>query len=264
MNEIAPQSFSQLDGNDEIIVDQMPGTNWIAVQFNTAKPPFDNQDARMAISKGIDRAKFIERARFGLADVAVGAIAPAFAWATQTEADVPDNPQAFDADAAKQLAESSGLTEIKPKILASASDDRNQQEIRNQLLEIGVELELELVEDAIYNQRWQSGDYEMDVEGSVVDADPDDNVFNFFYPDGPWNTGKWNRDEVKTLLDETRATNDQETRAKDFQQIMDLAREEAAFAFLYHAYDLPTYRSNVKGFKKIPEMRYLEGVWLDT
>ncbi len=263
MNEIAPQNFAQLDGNDDVIVDQIPGTNWIAVQFNTTKPPFDNQDARMAIAKGIDREKFIERARFGLADVAVGAIAPAFPWATQTEADIPDNPQAYDPDAAKALAESSGLTGIKPKILASASDDRNQQEIRNQLLEIGVELELELVEAAIYNQRWQSGDYEMDVEGSVVDADPDDNVYNFFYPDGPWNTGKWNREEVGTLLDETRATTDQEKRAENFRKIMDIAREESPFVFLYHAFDLPTYRSHVKGFKKIPEMRYLESLWLD-
>jgi ABC-type transport system substrate-binding protein len=96
-----------------------------------------------------------------------------------------------------------------------------------------------------------------------VDADPDDNAYNFFYPDGPWNTGKWNRDEAKRLLDDERATSDQAKRAKDFQDLQDLARKEAAFAFLYHAYDLPGYQKYVKGYRKIPEMRYLEGVWLD-
>ncbi|MCL6554414.1 MAG: hypothetical protein K6W08_15030, partial [Firmicutes bacterium] len=43
--------------------------NWIAVQFNTTRPPFNNQDARMAVAKAIDRQKFIKNARFGLAEV---------------------------------------------------------------------------------------------------------------------------------------------------------------------------------------------------
>jgi ABC-type transport system substrate-binding protein len=161
------------------------------------------------------------------------------------------------------LAQSSGLTKVKPILIGSASDHRNQDELRNQLLQIGVEVNLTLLQDADYNDRWQNGDYEMDIEGSVVDADPDDNDYNFFYPDGPWNTGKWNRDQAKALLDDERSTTDQSKRAKDFQDLQDLARKEAAFAFLYHAYDLPAYQSYVKGYRKIPEMRYLEGVWLD-
>lgn len=263
MNEVPPQGFEQLKGNDNVVVEQVPGTNWIAVQFNTTRPPFDNQDARMAVAKAIDRDKYIKTVLFGLAQVAVGAIAPAFAWATQTEDSLADNPQKYDEAAAKQLAESSGLTKAKPILIGSANDNRGQVEVRNQLLKIGVDPELTLLQDSDYNDRWQNGDYDIDIEGSVVDADPDDNDYNFFYPDGPWNTGKWNRDEAKRLLDDERSTTDQAKRAKDFQDLNDLARKEAAFAFLYHAYDLPGYQKYVKGYRKIPEMRYLEGVWLD-
>jgi peptide/nickel transport system substrate-binding protein len=263
MNEIPPQGYAQVEGNNQVIVDRVPGTNWIGVQFNVTRPPFDNRDARMAVAKAIDKDRFVERARFGLADTSVGAIAPSFGWAAQTADDLAENPQAYDPEAAKALAESSGLVNARPAILASASDDRNQQELRNQLLEIGVDIEIELLEAAVYNERWQSGDYQFDIEGSVVDADPDDNVFNFFYPGGPWNTGGWENDEVKRLLDLTRSSSDQAERAKAFQDIMDIAREEAAFGFLYHQYDLPGYRTNVKGYRQIPEMRYLETVWLD-
>ncbi len=70
-------------------------------------------------------------------------------------------------------------------------------------------------------------------------------------------------ESAKALLDDERASTDQDKRAKDFRDLQDLARKEAAFAFLYHAYDLPGYQSFVKGYRKIPEMRYLEGVWLD-
>jgi peptide/nickel transport system substrate-binding protein len=263
LNETPPQGVEQLKDNDNVVIEQVPGTNWIALQFNTTRPPFDNQDARMAVAKAIDRDKYIKTVLFGLAEPAVGAIAPAFAWATQTVDTLKDNPLAYDEDAAKQLAESSGLTKAKPILIGSANDHRGQDEIRNQLLKIGVEPEMTLLQDSDYNNRWQTGDYDMDIEGSVVDADPDDNAYNFFYPDGPWNTGKWNRDEAKRLLDDERATSDQAKRAKDFQDLQDLARKEAAFAFLYHAYDLPGYQKYVKGYRKIPEMRYLEGVWLD-
>jgi peptide/nickel transport system substrate-binding protein len=263
MNEIPPQGYAQVEGNNQVIVDRVPGTNWIGVQFNVTRPPFDNRDARMAVAKAIDKDRFVQRARFGLADPSVGAIAPSFGWAAQTAETIAENPQAYDPEAAKALAESSGLVNAKPAILASASDDRNQQELRNQLLEIGVDIEIELLEAAVYNQRWQSGDYQFDIEGSVVDADPDDNVFNFFYPTGPWNSGGWKNDEVGRLLDLTRSSSDQAERAKAFQDVMDIAREEAAFGFLYHQFDLPGYRSNVKGYRQIPEMRYLETVWLD-
>lgn len=263
LNEVPPQGYAQLQGNDKVVVDKVPGTNWISVQFNTARAPFNNQNARMAVAKGIDRERFIKTALFGLAEPSVGAIAPAFAWATQKEADLKDNPQKYDQAAAKQLAESSGLTQSKPVLIASASDNRAEGELRNQLLQIGVQAELTLLQDADFNDRWQKGDYDMAVQGSVVDADPDDNDYNFFYPNGPWNTGKWNRDEAKRLLDDERATTDQAKRAKDFRDLQDLARKEAAFAFLYHAYFLPGYQSYVKGVRKIPEMYYMEGFWLD-
>ncbi|HEX5502829.1 MAG TPA: ABC transporter substrate-binding protein [Thermomicrobiales bacterium] len=263
MNEVPPQGYAQLQGNDKVVVDKVHGTNWIAVQFNTTRPPFNNQDARMAVAKGIDREKFIKTALFGLAEVSVGAIAPAFGWATQTEADLKDNPEKYDQAAAKKLAESSGLTKAKPILLGSASDHRNEDELRNELLAIGVEVNLTLLQDSDFNDRWQKGDYDMAIQGSVVDADPDDNDYNFFYPDGPWNTGKWNRDEAKRLLDDERSTTDQKRRAKDFQDLQDLARKEAAFGFLYHAYYLPGFQSYVKGYRQIPEMLYLEKVWLD-
>lgn len=263
MNEVPPQGYAQLAGNDNVVVEKIHGTNWIGVQFQTAKPPFNNQDARMAVAKGIDRDKFIKTALFGLAEPSVGAIAPAFGWATQTEADLKDDPEKYDPTVAKQLAQSSGLTKAKPTLLASASDHRNEDELRNQLLQVGIDVSLTLLQDADYNNRWQNGQYEMAIQGSVVDADPDDNDYNFFYPDGPWNTGKWNRPQAKQLLDDERATTDQKRRAKDFQDLQDLARKEAAFAFLYHAYFLPGFQKYVMGLRKVPEIFYLETLWLN-
>ncbi len=263
LNEVPPQGYSQLQGNDKLTILKVHGTNWIAIQFNCQRPPFNNQDARMAVAKAIDREKFIQTALFGLAEPSVGAIAPAFAWATQTEADLKSDPEKYDQAAAKQLAESSGLTKAKPVFICSASNHRAEDTVRNQLLQIGVDPAITPLQDSDLNNRWEKGDYDMAIEGSVVDADPDDNDYNFFYPNGPWNTGGWNVPEAKTLLDDERATTDQAKRAQDFRALQDLARSQAAFAFLYHQYFLPGFQKYVMDIRKIPEIYYMEGVWLN-
>lgn len=263
LNEVPPQSFAQLSSNSKLTLGKVHGTNWIAVQFNCSRPPFNNQDARMAVAKGIDRQQYIKTALFGLAEPSVGAIAPAFAWATQTEATLKSDPEKYDQAAAKALAVSSGLTKAKPVLLANASDTRGPDALRNQLLQIGVSPVITPLQSADYNSRWEKSDYDMAIEGSVVDADPDDNDYNFFYPNGPWNTGKWNVAEAGKLLDAERATTDQAQRAKDFQALQDLARSQAAFAFLYHQYYLTGFQSYVMGVRKIPEIYYMEGVWLN-
>ncbi|HEX5163916.1 MAG TPA: ABC transporter substrate-binding protein [Thermomicrobiales bacterium] len=263
INEVPAQGWDQLEGADGVVLEQSPGTNWIGLQFNTTRPPWDQIDARLAIAKAINKDEFVEKARFGLADPSHGAIAPAFAWAFVPLDQLEENPQAYDLDEAKSMAEATGVLDAKPKLLTGAADDRNEQQIRNQLQDLGIDVELDKVEDAVYNDRWQNGDYDWAINGSVVDADPDDNDFNFFYPDGPWNTGKWNNDQAKQLLDAERATSDQDARAKAFQDLMYLTLKEAPLAFLYHQFDMVGYRDFVKDYVKIPEMRYLERVWLD-
>ena len=263
INEVPPQAYEQLESADGVVVEQSPGTNWIGLQFNTTRPPWDQVDARLAIAKAIDKDQFIERARFGLAEASHGAIAPAFGWAYVPVDQLDEYPQAYNLDEAKSLAEASGVLDTEPILMTGTADDRNEQQIRNQLQDLGIDVQLDLVDAAAYNERWEAGDYEWCIQGSVVDADPDDNAFNFFYPDGPWNTGKWNNDEAGELLDLERSTSDQDARAQAFQDLMYLTQREAPVVFLYHQFDMVGYRDNVKGFRKIPEMRYLEGVWLD-
>jgi hypothetical protein len=53
---------------------------------------------------------------------------------------------------------------------------------------------------ATFNERWQAGDYDMFLHGSVVDADPDDGHWNIFYSEGPWNTFGYKSEEADRLL----------------------------------------------------------------
>jgi len=229
--------------------------------MNFARPPWDKPEARMAVSKAIDRDDFIKKAVFGLGIPSVGAIAPAFSWVYRAPADV-DNPQAFDLEGAKALAEQSGLTGTTASLLA-ALDTRVAEVLRNQLKEIGLDVQIELLQNAAWNERWQAGDFDMLTNGSVVDADPDDGHWNFFQSEGPWNTYGYASATVDELLAGTRATADQAARAEAFQQLQTELQRDVAYAFLYHYSDYIGFYAFVQGYRPIPEMRYMEKVWLD-
>ncbi|MDP9473463.1 MAG: hypothetical protein M3Q71_22840 [Chloroflexota bacterium] len=51
--------------------------------------------------------------------------------------------------------------------------------------------------------------------------------------------------------------------AQGLEQLQTLLETDVAYAFLYHTPDETAFHDYVKGYVPIPEMRYLETVWLD-
>jgi peptide/nickel transport system substrate-binding protein len=241
-----------------------PSTSWRGVVMNYARPPWDNIDARMAVSKAIDRQAMVDTAFFGLAIPAVGAIAPAFGWA-YLPPDQVDNPQAFNLEEAKALAEKAGIVGAKPVIISSEEIGQRPTEVlRTALVDLGLDPQVDFQQAATFNERWQSGDYDMFLHGSVVDADPDDGHWNIFYSEGPWNTYGYKSEEADKLLVATRETSDQAERARLFQELQGVLERDVAAAFAYHQNDIMAMSTAVQGFTPIPEQRYYEKVWLSS
>ncbi len=263
MLDIVPAiGVSQLADNPDFTLVQLPGTNWIGLAMNYEREPWANIDARMAIAKAIDRDALVQTALFGLGTPGIGPIAPAFGWAYLPPADT-ETPQAFDVDAAKALAEKAGIVGAKPTIMGTSDNQRVAEVLRGQLADIGVDVQFELLQQAAWNERWTAGDFDWIINGSVVDADPDDGHWNFFHSEGPWNTFKYSNPEVDQLLLETRETSAQEERAQQFRDLQKLLQADVAYAFLHHTMDVTGFASDVQGYNPIPEMRYLESIWLD-
>ena len=255
--------FEQLRSNPDLVVVEGPSTSWRGVVMNQARPPWDNPEARLAVAKAIDRQAFVETAFFGLATPAIGAIAPAFGWAYLAP-DQVENPQGFNMEEAKALAEKAGLIGAKPIVISSEEIGQRPTEVLRTILEdLGLEPQIDFQQAATFNERWQAGDYDMFLHGSVVDADPDDGHWNIFNSEGPWNTFGYKSEEADRLLAATRATADQEERARLFQELQGVLQRDVAAAFVYHAADLLTHHQEVQGFVPIPEQRYYEKVWLD-
>ena len=263
MLDIVPAvGVAQLRDNSDVTLVETPGTNWIGLTMNYARPPWDKLDARMAVAKAINRDDLVKTALFGLATVGVGPIAPAFAWA-YLPPDQVKTPQAYDLEAAKALAAKAGISGAKPTIMTTVDNPRPAEVLRNQFKDLGLDVQIEQLQAAAWNERWLASDYDWIINGSVVDADPDDGHWNFFSSDGPWNTQGYKNDRADELLQATRTTGDRAQRAKLFQELQSLLQGDVAYAFLYHTLDVTGFQNDVKGYVAIPEMRYLETIWLD-
>ncbi|MBA3414624.1 MAG: hypothetical protein H0U10_05290, partial [Chloroflexia bacterium] len=263
MLDIVPAvGVAQLVDNPDVILVETPGTNWIGLGMNMARPPWDNPDARMAVAKAIDREDLVAKALFGKATPAIGAIPPAFGWAYVAPEETT-TPQSYDLEAARALAEQTGLTGLRPTILTTVDNPRPAEVLRTQLQDLGLDVQVEQLQAAAWNERWLAGDFDWVVNGSVVDADPDDGHWNFFFSDGPWNSQGYKSDRADELLRVARTATEPEERARHYQELQALLQQDVAYAFLYHTIDITGFHPDVQGYVSIPEMRYLESVWLD-
>jgi len=254
----------QLQGNPDVVIVQAPGTNWRGVAMNMNRPPWDNIEARMAVAKALDREDFVKRAFFGLADPAIGPIAPAFGWVYVPPDQAPPSPQAYNLEEAKALAEKAGLVGLKQVIISSEEIGLRPTEVlRSVLQEIGIDAQIDFQQGAVFTERWQTGDFDMFLHGSQVDADPDDGHWNFFHSTGPWNTYGYKSEKADELLEATRNTADPEERTRIYQELQAHLQADVAMAFAYHVYDLLALHKDIQGYVPVPEQRYWETVWLD-
>lgn len=258
--------IEQLEANSDVTMLRMPGTSWNGLAMNYNRPPWDNPVARMAVSKAINRQAFIDTAFLGLAIPGYNAIAPAFGWVYEEISDVDDpsqNPQGYDIEEAQRLAEEAGIVGTQATIIGVTGGERTREVMRDQLAEIGVELQLDIKQSAANNEQWLAGDYDMNINGSVVDADPDDGHWNFFYSEGPWNTYGYDGVDTDALMELTRSTNDVEERRQAWLDLARILNENVVYAYLNHTFDFVAYRGNIQGFREIPEIRHLESVSIE-
>jgi peptide/nickel transport system substrate-binding protein len=254
--------YEQIAAIDDITIVEAAGTNWYGLTMNYTRPPWDNPDARMAVAKAIDNEDLIKKAFFGRGTPSVGPLAPAFGW-VYLPPDEVDNPQAFNLDEAKQLAEAAGLDGVQVNLIGSPDDQRETEVLRGQLAEIGLDVQIEQMQTNAYVERRTAGEFDMTLLGSVVDADPDDGTWNYFHSTGPSNNIGYNNPDADALVDGQRETSDPEARTQMFRDLQALVAGEAVYKFLHHLPDVTAHYGYVQGYVAIPEQRYLETIWLD-
>jgi peptide/nickel transport system substrate-binding protein len=133
-----------------------------------------------------------------------------------------------------------------------------QQLIAEMLGEIGIELQLSIVEGTTLWGDYESGGVEQNGnfdlnmwDDGYPGVDPTDHLWTYYYseaglPDYGWNVGRWYNEEFDALLDEA-YTLDEEYRAELFCQMADILEQELPQIMLWSEIDADAYSTRVAG-----------------
>ncbi|WP_232688861.1 ABC transporter substrate-binding protein [Halobacterium zhouii] len=262
-NLVPLQNVSQVDSASGVNALRAPGINWYGFAMNQRREPFGDVKVRKGIAKVIDNQAYIDTAFFGNATVARGPINKGTNWVYRE--DKPDT-QAYDRKEGKRLLEEAGASSASFSILTTSSSLRSAKALRQQLNAAGLDVTIEQVTSSTYWNRYQKGNYDATISGSVGDPDPDQSLYNFYRlpsKDGVWNWVDYQDQDVHNWLEEQRRELDREKRAETLQRIEDRLIEEVPHAYLMHQDDIAGKNDSVKGFTHIPFLRNFHQVWLD-
>lgn len=194
---------------------------WI---LNPDHAPLADVRVRRAMAHAIDRETIIKEFSPYTAKPANNLIPPFMPVYTD---DVPVYP--YDPAKAKALLREAGYPDgfAVKQILTSttgASDDALFQQA--QLAEVGIKLEFELMETAIWNKRRNGGEYQM--TGRLYPAvNPDTLLFGYLHPDNivpkGLNGSKYNNPTLTAKLEAARAEPDPQKRRELYAEVQRLA-----------------------------------------
>lgn len=205
--------------------------------FNMRKEPFkDNKKLRQAMNYAIDRQRMNDLVMEGLFMPATGILPPSMPGFNKNL-----KGYGYDPEKAKQLMAEAGFPdglELTMQVNQSVRNKEVAEATQAQLAEIGVKVNLQIVDWGVHLDMLDRGECEMYRMGWVVDyLDPDNFLFVNLSSRNPGIKGNYSfyeNPEVDKLLDEARVITDQGKRIEMYQKAEEIIVEDAPWIFLLY------------------------------
>ncbi|HEY8446324.1 MAG TPA: ABC transporter substrate-binding protein [Thermomicrobiales bacterium] len=264
MIEYAPlRDIELLQSDPSIVLAGNSNTNIRMVSFNMKREPFNDVRVRQAIAKVIDREAVLGPTVFGHGTTTVVPFPPDY-WAA-----LPAEVPAPDIEGARALLAEAGFPDgFKTTITSWAQYSFLSNAavvIQEQLKQIGIEAELNLVENATMIADVHTNfNYDIAVTGTSAYVDPHEIMINFKTGESGNFVG-YSNPQVDELIDQGQAETDQEKRAEIYRQIQQILLDEVPWVCLFVANQYEAMKSYVKGYTHIATgSNYtLRETWLD-
>ncbi|MBJ7578470.1 ABC transporter substrate-binding protein [Devosia sp. MC532] len=235
-----------------LTLNRVTGLAYNVLQLNPSRAPMDNLLVRQAMSCAINRQEIVDAALAGEGAVTGPLTMPAFAQD-------PSTLLCYNQDiaTAKSLMEQSGVEPFSVKVIAATGEPptaaSQAQVLQAQLAEIGVTLEIEMMELNVYVDTWLKGDFDMAVAQNGGRPDPYP-MYNRYF------TNEGNLQKVSNFLDEKSDTllkqgqweTDPAARKEVFQEWERHMAEQAPWLWLSTGYSYTASQKNVIGFESSP------------
>lgn len=223
------------------------------LQLNPSREPMTELAVRQAISCAIDRQDVLDTALLGEGAVTGPLTMPAYR----------SDPGALfcyerDVEKAKQLMADAGYADgFSATVIAATGEPptaaAEAQVIQSQLAEIGIKLDIKMMELNVYVDTWLKGDFDMAVALNGGRADPYSMYNRYWTKDGNLqHVANYIDDTLDSLMQEGRVETDFDKRKEIFAKFETHLAEVSPWIWLYTGYTYTAQQKNVKGFVPSP------------
>ena len=250
LNDPLVASLVASDGSVQL--NRAPAISYHVLQLNPSRPPMDDLAVRQAISCAIDRQQVLDTASLGEGQVTGPLTIPAY------RSD-PDSLFCYqrDVDRARELLASSGQSDITLNLIAARGEPptavAEAQVIQANLGEIGIGVEIEVLELNVYIDRWLKADFDVAAAHNGGRADPYTMYTRYWTRDGNLQkVSNYIDDTLDSLMQRGRTETDPEARRAIFAEFDRHLAEMAPWIWLYNGYEYTAQQSHVEGFVPMP------------
>ena len=235
-----------------LVLNRVGQLSYNVLQLNPSRPPMDNLKVRQAMSCAIDRQAIIDAALAGEGKVTGPLTMPAFAQ---------DPSSLFcytqDLDKAKALMAEAGVDGFTAKVIAATGEPpvaaSEAQVLQSQLAEIGIKLEIEMMELNVYVDTWLAGNFDMAVAQNGGRPDPYPMYNRYFTKEGNLvKVSNFTDDELDSLMKQGQAETDPAKRVEIFHSFESRLAELSPWLWLSTGYNYTAQLKTVSGFEPSP------------
>lgn len=257
---VPTEEIPSLRGNAEFFVEPIIGTYYVSL--NTSVAPFDNPLVRKALSLSIDREYVAGTLMQGTYSAAPNFMGPG--WVDPMNGDFKEKANEgktyidltnFDAnlEEAKRLLAEAGYPngEGFPTVKYTTNDSGYHKvfaEYAQQAwAELGITLEVEILEWSSFTPIRRSGDYQLARNGWVGDYNDPSNMLELFVSTNGNNDGKYNNPEFDAVMQIAKTTTDATERSLALHTAEDILMETAACIPVAYYNDFYLQSGKIKG-----------------
>jgi len=237
------------------------------LNINASRGPLKDVRVRQAISWAVDRAQIMRVAASGFGRLTAPATAPMKQWQLPEEQWMKYYKP--DVERAKKLmaeaGQSAGFSVKLGVIPTFPTMVSGAPVVAAQLKRIGINVEIENVEYAVWIKRWLAKDFDLTMNTTPGYADPDTAFFRALHSTKGQNWNSWSVPDLDALLEEGRRTMDAKKRKEIYDRAQIMILENVPHLWLFSADTIDFVQATVKGFRQHPTtlLYGFEGVWFE-
>ncbi|WP_433429818.1 ABC transporter substrate-binding protein [Nonomuraea sp. CA-141351] len=237
------------EGGGTITVAKTPQLNYHVLQLNAQHGDLKDVNVRLAIQCAIDRKQVLDTAALGEGEVTGPITAPLF----KSDPNKRPCPARDLTKAAEYLSKAGKSGGVTVKTIVSqgeyATSVNEAQNLKAQLAEAKINLDLEVLESGAFVDRWVAADFDAAVALNGGRPDPDGSYGRYFTSKGNLNkVAGYSSPELDKLFAEGKATTDEAARKAIYDQVSAKLEENAPWIWLFSGYTYTATTAGVQGF----------------